>query len=541
MSEPLNTPQEDMERIRMKRLARLGGPPAAASTSGSSAGPSTPAPAPAPPPAVAAPKPQPIPKPKPPTVEPAPRASAPKPAPQQPVPLNLPEWESDTISKVFNVTLDREQAEKSGWSVTWLKNAYEEVLVENPSIPQPIKLNADIADRLLIERLGLDPRNPTEDPEHLTVLVSLPPLQTSLAYLVGCWKRIHLTRTQLSRKPPPLSDLQHTTAVLTRLQDLVISYAGFTLQDPTMFPQPEGVTLGAQELLPSLLSLSSAPLNAGSTALGLGAGDVENFVGDLAKRFAEDGLEEIFGGIIDMVVKALPAEGLGGGGSEWRGVVGALEALVSDKNVAMALPRLPNWLPEGVAPHTIESVSLLGPLARLSVFAREWPSIAQSYFSEPEKRTHSDLESTNTNLRATLVNLQQSIFLVFNAIVRASPESREQVLHYFATALNINAKRAGAHVDPRTVASDGYMVNLQAALLRFAEPFLDAKFSKIDRIDPKYFAMSSRVHLAEETRLKATQEEVNAWEKRVTMGGAVPQNFISDIFFLCAGFNHLGI
>ncbi|KAG8688853.1 hypothetical protein FRC08_011233 [Ceratobasidium sp. 394] len=53
--------------------------------------------------------------------------------------------------------------------------------------------------------------------------------------------------------------------------------------------------------------------------------------------------------------------------------------------------------------------------------------------------------------------------------------------------------------------------------------------------------MSSRVNLAEETRLKATQEEVSAWEKRVTQGGVVPQNFISDIFFLCAGFNHLGI
>ncbi|KAG9122026.1 hypothetical protein FRC07_001760, partial [Ceratobasidium sp. 392] len=480
MSEPLNTPQEDMERIRMKRLARLGGPPAAAAaaSASSSAGPSTPVPAPTPVPAVATPKPQPIPKPKPPVVEPAPRPVAAKPAPQQPVSLNLPEWESDTISKVFNVTLDREQAEKSGWSITWLKNACEELVAENPSIPQPIKLTADFADRLLIERLSLDPRSPTEDPELLTVLVSLPPLQTSLGYLVGCWKRIHLTRTQLSRKPPPLSDLQHTTAVLTRLQDLVVSYAGFTLQDPTMFSQPEGVTLGAQELLPSLLSLSSAPLNASSTALGLGAGDVEAFVGDLAKRFVEDGLEDIFGGIIDMVIKALPAEGLGGGGSDWRGVVGALEALVSDKNVAMAFPRLPNWLPEDAAPHTIESVSLLGPLARLS------PSIAQSYFSEPEKRTHSDLESTNTNLRATLVNLQQSLFLIFNSIVRASPESREQVLHYFATALNINAKRAGAHVDPRTVASDGYMVNLQAVLLRFAEPFLDAKFSRVMSLWP---------------------------------------------------------
>ncbi|QRV77647.1 ubiquitin conjugation factor E4 [Ceratobasidium sp. AG-Ba] len=543
MSAPLNNPQEDAERIRMKRLAKLGASVPSAPASGSSSpGPSSSSTTPAPKPAAApvAPKPQSAPKPKNSPAEPAPRPVQ-KSVSQQPVPLNLPEWESDTITKVFNATLDRGQAEKSGWSITWLKNLYQELLEEHPGIPQPIKLTADLADRILIDRLSLDPRSPTEDPELLTVLVSLPPLQTSLGYLVGCWKRAQLIRTQLARKPPPLSDQQHTAAVLTRLQELIISYAGLTLQDPSMFPQPEGTALGAQELLPSLLSLSSAPLNAGSTALGLGPGDVEYFMGDLAKRFAEDGLDEIFGGIIDMVLKALPAEGLGGGGSEWRSIVGALEALVSDKNIAMLMPRLPTWLPAGVAPHNIEIISLLGPLARLGIFAREWPNIAQSYFPEPEKRTHKDSESTNMTLRATLVNLQQSLFLIFNAIVRASPGSREQVLHYFSTALNINAKRAGAHVDARTVASDGFMINLQAVLLRFAEPFLDAKFSKIDRIDPKYFAMSQRVNLAEETRLKATQEEVSAWEKRITEGGVVPQNFISDIFFLCAGFNHLGI
>ncbi|ELU38970.1 ubiquitin conjugation factor E4 [Rhizoctonia solani AG-1 IA] len=414
--------------------------------------------------------------------------------------------------------------------------------------------------RLIIDRLSLDPRSPTDDPELLTVLVGLPPLETSLGYLVGCWKRIHTIRTQLSRRPPPLADLQRATQILDKLRELIVSYAGFTLQDPGMFPQPEGVVLGAQELLPSLLSLSSAPLNAGSTELGLGAGDVEAFIGDLAKRFADDGMDEIFGPIITMVIGALPAEGLGSGGSEWRAVVGALEALVSDKNVAMAFPRLPNWLPEHVTPHEVEFASLLGPLARMGIFGREWPALAQSYYPEPDKRTSQNAEAVDTTLRATLVNLQQSLFLVFNAIVRASADSRERVLKYFSTVLNINVKRAGQslQVDPRTVASDAFMINLQAALLRFAEPFLDAKYSKIDRIDAKYFAMTTRINLAEETRLKATAEEVNAWEQRVAQNGGegvspqshavtylyglvTPQNFISDIFFLCAGYNHLGI
>lgn len=34
-------------------------------------------------------------------------------------------------------------------------------------------------------------------------------------------------------------------------------------------------------------------------------------------------------------------------------------------------------------------------------------------------------------------------------------------------------------VNPATVASDGFMVNVQAVLLRFAEPFVDATYSKV--------------------------------------------------------------
>ena len=34
-------------------------------------------------------------------------------------------------------------------------------------------------------------------------------------------------------------------------------------------------------------------------------------------------------------------------------------------------------------------------------------------------------------------------------------------------------------VDPTTVASDSFMLNLQAVLLRFAEPFMDANYTKV--------------------------------------------------------------
>ena len=36
-----------------------------------------------------------------------------------------------------------------------------------------------------------------------------------------------------------------------------------------------------------------------------------------------------------------------------------------------------------------------------------------------------------------------------------------------------------AKVDPTTVATDSFMLNMQAVLLRFAEPFMDANHTKV--------------------------------------------------------------
>ena len=69
-------------------------------------------------------------------------------------------------------------------------------------------------------------------------------------------------------------------------------------------------------------------------------------------------------------------------------------------------------------------------------------------------------------------------------------------------------------MQPETVASDCFMVNIQAILLRFCEPFMDANFTKIDRIDPLFYAHSSRIDLKEETRINADSNEAEEWKKQ---------------------------
>jgi len=73
------------------------------------------------------------------------------------------------------------------------------------------------------------------------------------------------------------------------------------------------------------------------------------------------------------------------------------------------------------------------------------------------------------------------------------------------------------------------MLNILSVLLRFAEPFMDANYTKVsdllcmdivpliplpqmDRIDPLYFVNCSRISIKDETRIKATNEEATTWE-----------------------------
>ncbi|KAI0004607.1 ubiquitin elongating factor core-domain-containing protein [Russula compacta] len=147
-----------------------------------------------------------------------------------------------------------------------------------------------------------------------------------------------------------------------------------------------------------------------------------------------------------------------------------------------------------------------------------------------------------SSLRGTLKSLQSTLFQIFNSIVRASPESREGVLAYFSRIISLNLKRTGLRVDPATVATDSFMTNVHLVLLRFAEPFMDAQYTKIDRIDPHYYAHTSRITIKEETRINATSEEAAQWDNTHHIAtGVSPPNFISDIFYLALATGHYGL
>lgn len=74
--------------------------------------------------------------------------------------------------------------------------------------------------------------------------------------------------------------------------------------------------------------------------------------------------------------------------------------------------------------------------------------------------------------------------------------------------------------------------------------FGDCGDEQIDKVDPLYLVRSSRLDTADETRINATVDDVKALaeeEKKQISTSTPAPNFISEVFYLTAAFNHYGL
>ncbi|TIC23758.1 hypothetical protein E3Q12_01831 [Wallemia mellicola] len=512
----------DADRIRQRRLERLGTP----------AGSPAPQPEEREIPKTTERKPQPVPAParisaqQKPQPQPQPSTSSPK-LSSQPAQFDITEWESRAIESTLKVTIDLNTADATSWTVSYLKPLLNELEEEQPTHKalQAKKLTPDLIDQALIARLNLDPNAMMDDGEMLTVIASLPSNQTTFEYLVGAWRRARGQAVQLNKIDYSPADKQRGMSVINKLKELLLSYIGLTLQDPTMFVQTSDKPSGAIEFLQILIpdEASADPYGDKKSTRDISPElqnvPVSDLLADIVKRFDGDGLEDVITPIIELT--AGQAKGLDLTGMQWRSIITALETLLQFKPIAGIFTTLPSFIPTPATAKSIENDSLLGPLIDASLDREEQSPITQN------------------TLRATLDSLQASLFGIFNVLVRTSPQSRERVLDFFAIAANLNGHRGAMRVDPKRVSGDGFMFNCQVILSRFADPFMDATFSKIDKIDPKYFCHSKRLDISEETKIKADKTESDTFYNE-NSNKDHPVNFISEVFYLSLAFHYLG-
>jgi len=199
----------------------------------------------------------------------------------------------------------------------------------------------------------------------------------------------------------------------------------------------------------------------------------------------------------------------------------------------LALTQSSMFLPRDVPAQHIESSTLLGPFFCLSPMQGE---VALNYFSSPKTRDKAYIANSQKALRMTLQTHQDELFDIANCFIKTK-DSREKILNWFALTVNANHKRRAMQVDPKTVSSDGFMVNVTVILDRLCEPFMDATFSKIDRIDVEYLRRNPRVFIEDETKINADQHTSDRFYAN-KVGGTT--NFITEIFFLTVAAHHYG-
>ncbi|WZH39337.1 ubiquitin elongating factor core-domain-containing protein [Fusarium acuminatum] len=416
--------------------------------------------------------------------------SSPKPSNSQP--------ESDAsyadriLSQIFRITVDpHKMINGHGQRLTFLPSLNEEL---NES-GEPLKLSLNILDQALME-----------------AATSYPQDKPLMSYFLPCWKRAIKASVQFKATEGPKLEV-HEEA-----KRLGMSGCLFALTMPDLYgrqPNPKHDTL-----VPYLLK--------GVQDEG---GICFNFIQEAIKRFDDD--EAIPALFNDAMVQISSRLGTMSMDQDYKPYV----------QVMLTYTRFPPLI-VNLAKHTcfnmaqsasgIEKHTILGPFFRISPVQSE---VIKSYFPGARSLDKGRIVNSQDALRMVLRTHQDDLFAITNAFIRAGQDTRSRTLDWFAYIMNTNHKRRAMQVDPREVASNGFMINVTTILDRFCEPFMDMDFSKVNKIDDDYFRKQPRVDIKDETKLNADESYSEKFYAEKLPGEA---NFISEIFFLTLAAHHYG-
>ena len=405
---------------------------------------------------------------------------------------NIEAWEDRTLGAIFRITLDPDHSRDGhGHQLYFLKGVRNDLEEDS----RPIRLTTDILDQAILESASSKSEGKPMD------------------YMLGCWKRVSKLWRGIQNKQDP----KHV--ILKEARRLCFSYCIFAATIPDMFG--EDVTLLRNPLAEYLLVDPE-------TDRGL----CHEFLSEAVSRFDEDeSVKEVLVGAMEEISKRLGKMSMN---DDFKPYVLAMRNFVRYQPLLVALSESPRFLPTDIEPQHIETRTLLGPFFRLSPMQGE---VALNYFASPMTIEKEAVVNAQRALRMTLQTHQDDLFDIANCFIKMHKDSRAKMMDWFALTVNANHKRRALQVDPKTVSSDGFMVNVTVILDRLCEPFMDAAFSKVDRIDVNYLRRSPRVDIADETKINADQQTSDDFYSTKVEG---TDNFITEVFFLTVAAHHYG-
>ncbi|XP_015363306.1 PREDICTED: ubiquitin conjugation factor E4 B [Diuraphis noxia] len=318
-----------------------------------------------------------------------------------------------------------------------------------------------------------------------------------LQYLFDCYDRIE----EEKRQYPKRSSIPKVSTVLTNLRSQCVSHCIMLITESWILDDREWV-------------LNMQPIYSPITQFLMKGKVPRGFINEILNRAAlnQDLLEKIFIPILQHIHRLIQTASFVG--STHRKPIEVLSELSSmhffgSKNnlpICTLIVKLPQFMPQPVTPSSgreLSYTSYLGPFLSVSLFAEDDPKVIEKLlnFSSISEKTvltgtlRQELQTTRNELNK----------IVYSLVVNSC--TRETTLDYISKMLVYNEKRCKMRVDERTVAGDGFMLNLLTALQE-----LSVKI-KLDKVDPMYMFNSkhSLIDLSSDTRLKFSSQEAADW------------------------------
>ncbi|KAK8134385.1 hypothetical protein PG984_006397 [Apiospora sp. TS-2023a] len=412
----------------------------------------------------------------------------------------LEEWADRTLCDIFRVTLNETRTHDShGSPLMFLLNLREELHQSG----EPLKLNAQNIDQAILEAAS-----------------TVPSAKPVLSYLLPAFKRI-IKIGSSARRPTP-----EKQAVLDEARRLCVSNCIFALTMPELFGREPNHN--HDSLVPYLLRNAEVE-----------DGICLDFFNEAVERMKDDdSVAPIFADAMVELSQKLATKTMN---EDYKTYVNILVTYARYPALLQALAEHPRFLVQNTAGMTkeqqavaTETQTILGPFFRISPLQ---PEVTKTYFTNPRQLDAPQIRSLQSTLQMTLKAHQSDLISIVNHFVRAGEKARSRTLDWFAYVMNTNHKRRAMRVDPREVASDGFMVNTTAVLDQLCQPFLDSTFSKVSKIDIDYLRRNPRVDVRDETKLNADQATSDAFYGQTVEGTS---NFVSEVFFLNLASHHYG-
>lgn len=314
------------------------------------------------------------------------------------------------------------------------------------------------------------------------------PQKLALNYLMDCYARVAAEERNHPKKSsiPPLSDL------LTELRSQMVQHTALVLQG---YIVPASVL--SNKLTPSLLF---APFVQQMLPRG--------FISELVMRTHTNQalFSKIFSPLLQDLFLAMQDSSVVG--NEHRQPIQALNELAEIRcglrPICTLITQQKQFLPKTCTQaggREVTRTSFMGPFLSVSVFAEDEPKVAEKFFSG---NSTSD-KSLNHTLQQELENTRVLLYKIFHDVL-VNTGSRDAMLEYISKLLVLNEKRSQLQMEERTLAGDGFMLNLLSVL-----QMLCAKV-KLDKVDFLYpFHPNAVIDVANDTRLLFTSQEATDW------------------------------